>query len=112
VGAIGTSIFDVKQNPAPRGTGCDVAHHGRERGLEAVAAAVATAAGVSRATLYRDDNLRAVVEDHRHRGHDPRPLSGVLSEVQHLRTAVEALSEKVRRHDEQLLRIEGRRKAN
>lgn len=75
-------------------------------------AAVATAAGVSRATLYRDDNLRAVVEDHRQRGHDPRTLSGVLSEVQHLRTAVEALSEKVRRHDEQLLRIEGRRKAN
>jgi Family of unknown function (DUF6262) len=66
---------------------------------------VAARAGVSRTTLYRDDNLRAVVEEHRHRSHDPRSLSGIVAEVGHLRTAVEALAERVRRHEEQLRRL-------
>jgi hypothetical protein len=74
--------------------------------------AVAARAAVSRATLYRDESLRAVVEDHRQRSHDPRSLSGVLAEVRHLRTAVEALSDKVRRHDEQLRRLDRSRRAN
>jgi hypothetical protein len=66
---------------------------------------VAARAGVSRTTLYRDDNLRAVVEENRHRSHDPRSLSGIVAEVGHLRTAVEALAERVRRHEEQLRRL-------
>ncbi len=66
---------------------------------------VAARAGVSRTTLYRDDNLRAIVEEHRHRSHDPRSLSGIVAEVGHLRTAVEALAERVRRHEEQLRRL-------
>jgi Family of unknown function (DUF6262) len=74
--------------------------------------AVATKAGISRATLYRDESLRAVVEEHRQRSHDPRSLSGVLAEVRHLRTAVEALSDKVKRHEEQLRRLDRARKAN
>ncbi len=75
-------------------------------------AAVALNTGVSRATLYRDETLRAVVEEHRQRSRDPSTLSGVLAEVRHLRTAVEVLSEKVRRHEEQLRRLERARKAN
>jgi hypothetical protein len=75
-------------------------------------AAVAARAAVSRATLYRDESLRAVVEEHRQRSHDPRSLSGVLAEVRHLRTAVEALSDKVKRHEEQLRRLDRPRRAN
>jgi hypothetical protein len=42
-------------------------------------------------------------------------LTGLASEVGHLRTAVEALAERVRRHEEQLRRLgtsAPRRKAN
>jgi len=73
---------------------------------------VAERAQISRTTLYRDDNLRVVVEEHRQRGHDPRTLSGVVAEVGHLRTAVEALAERVRSHEEQLRRLTRKRKAN
>jgi hypothetical protein len=75
-------------------------------------AAVADRAEVSRTTLYRDDNLRAVVDEHRQRGREPRSLSGIVAEVGHLRTAVEALAERVRRHEEQLRRLGRTRKAN
>jgi Family of unknown function (DUF6262) len=75
---------------------------------------VASAAGISRTTLYRDPTLRIVVEEHRTHSHDPRTLSGLSSEIGHLRIAVEALAERVRRHEEQLRRLElpPRRKAN
>ncbi|HTW98808.1 MAG TPA: DUF6262 family protein [Acidimicrobiales bacterium] len=66
---------------------------------------VAGRSGVSRATLYRDASLRAVVEEHRARSRDPHSLSGVLAEVGHLRTAVEALAERVRRHEEDLRKL-------
>jgi hypothetical protein len=72
---------------------------------------VAERAGVSRTTLYRDPSLRAVVEEHRARSHDPRTLTGLAAEIGHLRTAVEALADRVRRHDEQLRRIDRKRKA-
>jgi hypothetical protein len=73
---------------------------------------VAARAGISRTSLYRDDSLRAIVEEHRQRGHDPRSLSGVVAEVGHLRVAVEALAERVRRHEEELRRLRRVRKAN
>ena len=75
-------------------------------------AAVAERAEVSRTSLYRDDNLRAVVDEHRQRGREPRSLSGIVAEVGHLRTAVEALAERVRRHEEQLRRLDRTPKAN
>src|ERR1700683_825399 len=67
---------------------------------------VASTAGISRNTLYRDPTLRTVVEEHRARSHDPRTMSGLTSEIGHLRTAVEALAERVRHHEEQLRRLE------
>lgn len=69
-------------------------------------AAVAERAGVSRQSLYRDEALRRVVEEHRANSRDPHTLSGLAAEVGHLRTAVEALAERVRRHEEQLRRLE------
>jgi len=75
---------------------------------------VASAAGISRTTLYRDPTLRMMVEEHRTHSHDPRTMSGLSSEIGHLRIAVEALAERVRRHEEQLRRLElpPRRKAS
>ena len=74
--------------------------------------AVAARAGISRTSLYRDENLRAVIEDHRHRSHDPRSLSGLVAEIGHLRTAVEAIAERVRSHEEQLRRLNRTRKSH
>lgn len=67
--------------------------------------AVAQQAQISRATLYRDPQLRAIVDEHRTRQTDARTLTGLATEVAHLRTAVEALAEGVKRHKEQLRRI-------
>lgn len=67
--------------------------------------AVATRAQIGRATLYRDLQLRAVVDEHRIRQIDARTLSGLATEVAHLRTALEALAGRVSRHEEQLRRM-------
>src|ERR1700728_960407 len=75
---------------------------------------VASAAGLSRTTLYWDPTLRMVVEEHRTHSHDPRTMSGLVSEIAHLRTAVESLAERVRAYEEQLrlLDLPPRRKAS
>ena len=67
--------------------------------------AVAEHAHIGRATLYRDPQLRAIADEHRARQTDARTLSGLPTDVAHLRTAVEALAELVRRHEEQLRKI-------
>ena len=67
---------------------------------------LATAAGVSRTTLYRNPELRAVIEEHRHRSHDPRTLTNVTAEIDHLRTALNALADRVRHQEERLRRLE------
>ena len=75
---------------------------------------IAKRTGISRTTLYRDPQLRAVIEDHRHHSHDPRTLAGLTTEIGHLRTALIALADKVRQQEERLRRLEtpARRKAN
>jgi hypothetical protein len=67
--------------------------------------AVAEHAQIGRATLYRDQQLRAIVDEHRTRQTDARTLTGLATEVAHLRTAVEALAEGVKRHEEQLRKL-------
>jgi hypothetical protein len=67
---------------------------------------IAERTGISRTTLYRNPQLRAVVEEHRHHSHDPRTLSGLTAEIAHLRTAVQALADRVRHHEERLRRLE------
>ena len=67
--------------------------------------AVADLAGVGRATLYRDPDLRAVIDEHRTRQADAHTLSGLAHEIAHLRTALEAVADNVRRHEEQLRRL-------
>jgi nicotinamidase-related amidase len=77
--------------------------------------AIATHTGISRTTLYRNPQLRAVIEDHRHHSHDRRTLTGLATEISHLRTALEAIADRVRQQEERLRRLETRqphRKAN
>jgi AcrR family transcriptional regulator len=66
---------------------------------------VADRAGLGRATLYRNPDLRAVIEEHRARGREAHTLSGLASEIAHLRTAVETLAATVRRHEDELRRL-------
>lgn len=77
--------------------------------------AVAEHAGISRTTLYRNPQLRSVIEDHRSHTHDRHTLTGLAAEIAHLRTGLEAVADRVRHHEERLRRLEGRqprRKAN
>jgi Family of unknown function (DUF6262) len=72
--------------------------------------AVAARSGLGRATLYRNPQIRAVIDEHRARQADARTLSGLAAEISHLRTALEAVAGNVRRHEERLRRLE--RQAN
>ena len=44
--------------------------------------AVAEHAGISRTTLYRNSQLRAVVEDHQAHSHDRHTLTGLAAEIE------------------------------
>jgi hypothetical protein len=70
--------------------------------------AVAARSGVGRATLYRDPTLRAIVEEHRSRAREALTLSGLATEIAQLRTSVEAVADRVRRHEEVLRRLDTR----
>lgn len=66
---------------------------------------VAARTGLGRATLYRNSDLRTIVEEHRTRGKEAHTLTGLTTEIAHLRTAMEALATTVRRHEEELRRL-------
>jgi AcrR family transcriptional regulator len=71
---------------------------------------VAARARVSRTTLYRRADLRALVDEHRARGHDATTLTGLTVQIDQLRHSLEAVAANVRRHDEQLRRLERARR--
>jgi len=73
--------------------------------------AIAARTGLARTTLYRNQRLRAVIDDHRTHQTEARTLSGLTSESAHLSTALEAVAATVRRHEEQLRKLQ-RRRAN
>jgi hypothetical protein len=70
--------------------------------------AVAAHTGIGRATLYRNPDLRATVEEHRQQHREARTLSGLTAEIAQLRTALEAVAANVRRHEEQLRQLRRR----
>jgi hypothetical protein len=70
--------------------------------------AVATLAGTSRTTLYRRPDLRSLVEDYRSRGKGANTLSGLTVQIDQLRRSLEAVADKVRKHEEMLRRIDRR----
>ena len=73
-------------------------------------AEVAARARISRTTLYRRADLRAVVEEHRARGQDATTLTGLTVQIDQLRRSLEAVAAKVRRHEETIRRLERARR--
>jgi AcrR family transcriptional regulator len=67
---------------------------------------VAARAQISRTTLYRRADLRAVVEEHQTRSQDASTLTGLTVQIDQLRRSLEALAAKVRRHEETIRRLE------
>ena len=77
----------------------DLDHDGRP----VTFAAIATATGLARSTLYRNAALRAIVEQHQRPADGP--LTPLTDEIATLRAAVNSLADRVRSHDEQLRRL-------
>jgi AcrR family transcriptional regulator len=71
---------------------------------------VAARARISRTTLYRRADLRAVVEDQRVRGRDATTLSGLAVQIDQLRRSLEAVAANVRRHEETIRHLERTRR--
>ena len=69
-------------------------------------AEVAVRTRISRTTLYRRADLRAVIEEHRARGRDATTLTGLTIQIDQLRRSLEAVAAKVRRHEETIRRLE------
>ena len=67
---------------------------------------VADRAQISRTTLYRRPDLRAVVDEHRAQGRDATTLTGLTIQIDQLRRGLEAVAAKVRRHEETIRRLE------
>jgi AcrR family transcriptional regulator len=63
---------------------------------------VADRAGISRATLYRQRQLRELIDQHRHPAGETLTLTTLAAQVGQLQQTLEALAAKVRRHEEQL----------
>jgi hypothetical protein len=63
---------------------------------------VAERTGISRATLYRQRQLRELIDQHRDPSGQALTLTALGAQVDQLQQALEALAVKVRRHEEQL----------
>jgi len=82
-----------------------------EAGQPVTFPAVAQRMQIGVATIYRRAELRALVEEHRARGRDALTMTGLAIQLDQLRRGVDAIAEKVRRHEESIRRLEGRRHA-
>lgn len=71
-------------------------------GRDVTFAAVAEQAGISRATCYRDRQLRAVIDTYRSRHGEMLTLTGLADRLDNLTQALEAVAAKVRRQEEEL----------
>jgi len=70
--------------------------------------AVAVQIGISRTTLYRRDDLRALIDEHRAKGAGATVLTGLTVQIDQLRRSLEAVAGNVRQHEERLRRLERR----
>jgi hypothetical protein len=78
----------------------------RHDGQPVTFTAVAAHTGLGRTTLYRNPALRAAIEEHRHRCATGGTLTGLTDEIATLRAALDAIATQVRRHEEQLRRLQ------
>lgn len=74
--------------------------------------AVATLAGIGRATLYRRPELRALIEEHRQQAREALTLTGLAVQIDQLHSSLEAVARNVRRHEEQLRRLNKQQRSN
>jgi hypothetical protein len=68
-------------------------------------ATVAARTGLSRSTLYRHAELRALIQEYRVHGRDALTLSGLAVEIDQLRQSLEAVAARTRHHEELLRRL-------
>lgn len=71
-------------------------------GRDVTFTAVSEHSGISRATCYRDRDLRAVIEAYRSRHGQMLTLTGLADRIDNLTQALEAVASKVRRQEEEL----------
>lgn len=64
--------------------------------------AVAAKTGTARATLYRNQTLRTVIEEQRRQAAASGTLTSLTDEIATLRATVETLAARVRQHEKQL----------
>jgi hypothetical protein len=74
-------------------------------GLDVTFSVIAARTGLSRSTLYRHPELRALIEEHRLRGREALTLTGLAIEINQLRQGLEAVAARTRRHEELLRRL-------
>lgn len=72
---------------------------------------VAEHSGIGRATLYRRPELRAIVEEHRQQARHAHTLTGLATQIDQLRDTLEAVAANVRRHEEELRRLNKQRRS-
>jgi hypothetical protein len=73
-------------------------------------AGIAARTHISRTTPYRQADLRAVIDDHRARGHDATALTSLTIQIDQIRRSLEAVAAKVRRHEDTIRHLERARR--
>jgi len=71
-------------------------------GQDVTFTAVADKSQISRATCYRDRELRAIIETYRSKHGDTLTLTSLADQIDNLTQALEALADRVRRQEEEL----------
>ncbi len=74
-------------------------------GQDVTFATIAARTGLSRSTLYRHPELRALIHEHRRRGREALTLTGLAVEIDQLRQGLEAVAARTRQHEELLRRL-------
>ena len=77
-------------------------------GRDVTFAAVAEHSGISRATCYRDRQLRAVIDTYRSRHGEMLTITGLADRLDNLTQALDAVAAKVRRQEEELRALKRR----
>lgn len=104
VDEVGADVFDAidrAASPARRGRLRRTALTGEQITFDAAT----LRASLGRAALYRNADVRVLAEEHRAHGREAHTLSGLVTEIQHVRTAVEAVTTNMRRHQVELRAI-------
>jgi hypothetical protein len=77
-------------------------------GRDVTFTAVAEHSGISRATCYRDRQLRAVIDTYRSRHGELLTITGLADRLDNLTQALDAVAAKVRRQEEELRTLKRR----